>query len=123
MSDEIGRPFELTKKRGTYCPHRAPEVCGEDRTVTCRSCGATLDPIAVLLMQAQHRERIIFENRHLVNERERLRAELAELKKDKRNTLSRIRRNTPRPDPAPPELKPGAMVFKLEPVQPVRGKP
>jgi len=85
-------PYELTKRRGKHCPHRRPMVCQEERVVTCKQCGATLDPIAVLVMQAEHRDRIIFELTRLKADVERKRAELTELERLEANVKARIRK-------------------------------
>jgi len=112
---KVEKPFELTRRRGKHCLHRATEVCGEERIVTCKTCGATLDPIEVLVMMAGYRERLMFENKHARDQRDRVRAELEELKRDVRNTKARIRRNTPKaPETVAPELVPGAVILHID---------
>jgi hypothetical protein len=102
MSDEPPRieprkPFELLVRHGKYCRHRRPEVCREERVVTCADCGATLDPFDVLCTQAEHRVRLMFEAKHLQNEIARHRETIVELKRQEQNAKARIRRAAPEP--------------------------
>jgi FtsZ-binding cell division protein ZapB len=107
MSDDddsnVRRPFEVSVRRGKFCRHRQTEVCGEERVVTCKVCGAVLDPIDVLLRMAQSRERLVFEKRYLSNEVNELKVARDELKREVRNLKGSIRRRTPKPEPAAPE--------------------
>jgi hypothetical protein len=92
VSVKVFTPYELTGRRGKYCGHRRPEVCEEERVVTCKDCRATLDPIRVLALQAHYRDRLLFELRSIKADLERHRAELEELKRLEANCKARIRK-------------------------------
>jgi len=94
MSDNVERPFELSTKRGTLCGHWQPVVCESERSVSCKACGAPLDPITVLVRMAKHRERLMFEGQHLRTEINRLAERVDELKREERNLKSRARRRS-----------------------------
>lgn len=83
---------DITIKRGSVCWHRCPEVNAEQRTVTCPNCGASLDPLTVLVSLARNRESLIFKEKHQRNEINRLQARVEELKREERNVKARLER-------------------------------
>jgi hypothetical protein len=84
-------PF-IRRKRGKYCSHLSVLVNGEQRVVTCRACGADLDPIAVVLSFAHEWERYEASINVQKSEAERRLVSLEEVKRQERNAKSRLAR-------------------------------
>lgn len=70
-----------------YCSHSHSIVDNNARIVKCRACGAELDPIAVLWQLAHKADSF----RWMAEEKRRLEARVAELKKEEVNIKARIR--------------------------------
>jgi hypothetical protein len=70
-----------------YCHHRSVVVDDNARIVTCRVCGATLDPIAVLLMYAREGDAL----RRMLKEKKKLEKQLIELKDEEKRAKARKR--------------------------------
>lgn len=78
--------------RGKFCVHGQTTIVIEQRVVTCDSCGAALDPFAVLASIARNRDAAAATIRHHRNEINRLQLRLDELKREERNVKARTRR-------------------------------
>lgn len=83
-----------TKREARTCWHRqhGTFVAESARAVTCRGCGAALDPIEVLAWIAHDRENLVHAGRCLRSERDYLEQEVEKLKRQERNAKARIRR-------------------------------
>lgn len=86
---ELG-PF-IRRKRGKYCSHLSVLVNGEQRRVTCQSCDADLDPIAVVLSFAHEWERYETSINANKGEAKRRFEALEEVKRQETNAKSRLR--------------------------------
>ncbi|MEY4548965.1 MAG: hypothetical protein RL685_5160 [Pseudomonadota bacterium] len=81
------KALQTRLKDGVRCRHDQTEVDGEDRSVSCRSCGATLDAFDVLLQYAR-RER----NWHYWDQETReLEAKVQALKEEERKVKARTK--------------------------------
>lgn len=102
MSDESGQLIEAdfttggaTYKlaRSGYCGHRHHrDVDPDKRTVTCRGCGAQLDPFQCLLDVANAGDRREQKLKELLRMTEAAEARLEELLRQERNARARVRR-------------------------------
>lgn len=89
-----GEPF-LTVHRTPhpdFCYHRPVEVDENKRVVTCKLCGAVLDPIEVLLRLARGEERMLATTEKL----RAMRAQIEVLKAEEVRVKARLRRATAR---------------------------
>lgn len=84
----------LTIKRSTLreCQHKHQSVDGDLRVIECRDCGATLDPVQVVLGWAKDWDRYAISVKHLRREKKRLTGDIAELKRELGNLKARKRR-------------------------------
>lgn len=85
---EMGKLIELNERRGRWCPHLKVEVCPEDRTVSCRTCKAVLDPFAVLRGFARRETRL----RGYETEVRELKRRIEELRAEERRIKARMAR-------------------------------
>lgn len=74
------------------CRHERSTVDAAARTLVCRDCEVSLDPIDVLASLAQRREQLVNTGRMLRSEVDHLRDRVAELERQERNAKSRIKR-------------------------------
>jgi ribosomal protein S27E len=74
------------------CRHQATTIERATRTVKCQGCGAKLDPFWVLLEYANHER--VFSNTTLMAkmDRDRLRQQVEELKKERARLQGQVRR-------------------------------
>jgi len=78
-------------KEARYCPHSNVLVSEYDRSVTCRLCGAKLDPFGYLLSLAKKETRLDWDLRSLRTEIKSHREGLENLKREETNTRARIK--------------------------------
>jgi len=82
---------ETPPKESRYCPHSGVIVSEFERTLTCRVCGAKLDPFDYLLSLAKKETRLDWELRTLRGEIKQHREGLENLKREEVNCRARIR--------------------------------
>lgn len=80
------------KRMPSYCRHPQVLVCEKTRMLECEKCGKVVDPYDYLWDWAIQEKNVEWEVTHLKAEIKRLTQELAALKKDERNTRSRLKR-------------------------------
>lgn len=92
--DPEGRVMlETRHSRDGACRHcSGVEICEDTRTVECKGCGATLDPVDALLLMARHWDKYRFQRDRLKRDVERLSRQVEDLKREERNAKARLRR-------------------------------
>ncbi|KKN87382.1 hypothetical protein LCGC14_0258370 [marine sediment metagenome] len=85
-----GPPLTTTYSLG--CRHKHSVIDKRARSVECRDCEASLDPIEVLWYLANHYARYHYALDQAIREVRKMEARLKELKREERNTKARIAR-------------------------------
>jgi hypothetical protein len=90
QSDES--PAELSKYAGSACRHNRVWLDIDYRTVSCKRCGAVVDPYDHLLKLAAEWSNFAGWVRRAKYDRRELKAELEELKRQRRNLRAQVKR-------------------------------
>lgn len=86
----------LPKRRDWRCTCQQVHVIEHTRMLECQKCQRVIDPFDFLWQQAQKQQRSVFDIRCTQDEVQRLKAEIADLKREKRNLMASIKRHKPR---------------------------
>ena len=90
--------FELSKiparpsRTKDFCRHLYVVVCEKTRMLECDKCGQVIDPFDYMWEWANCDRNLAGQRDIMKKEIKRLNADLAELKKDERNTKARLKR-------------------------------
>jgi uncharacterized small protein (DUF1192 family) len=106
--------MEARDKTGKWCTHKHILVGRDFGVVECSDCGVALNAHEVLLGFANEERRFWFDNKIAINELERLRKSIAELKAEEKRIKARVRRAQQSVDAAEVKLFTRGMVEKLE---------
>lgn len=68
------------ERSAKYCQHGARLIDTADRSLKCKTCGASLDPFDALVSIARDRDALVFQR------------QLADLRKNEANTRERLKR-------------------------------
>ena len=82
----------IVNRHGKYCDHRPVELDTERRGVTCKDCGASLDPFDTLLRYAREHERVARDLKDTSTDAKGAHARLELLERLERNAKGRLRR-------------------------------
>ncbi len=85
-------PSMTYRKWGRFCRHPSVVVDEASRKVRCELCGCFIDPFDFLVRLSKDQDRFRMNSKALNEEIGRLRIELENLKKEERNTRSRLQR-------------------------------
>jgi hypothetical protein len=90
---EIDEPeLRIRRRHELKCQHRRTTVDEVTRSVECRDCGATLDATEILLEWAREWNKRWANATTLLRERDRLKKEIEDLKRQRRNIKAQIAR-------------------------------
>jgi len=82
----------VSEGRDRYCRHGAVQLEKQTRLVTCKWCGAALDPFDVLMGEARRQTNHWHNGNHLAREETRLREQLEDVKRKLRNAKAALKR-------------------------------